>query len=304
MKLFNRLPPIHALAVFHAVAKLSSFTLAARYLHVTQSAVSKQIRGLEAQLGMTLFRRKSHGVALTAQGQLLLASAERALDDLQQAIHQARGLDRDAVVRIICTEAVAHYWLAPRLSALAACHPSLKVNVFTTNDIDPMDMDDYDFGILYGAGRWPHLRSHALFAEVVYPVCHIDYSVDQIRIPADFLRHKLIQLNSEIWKWATWEDWLRHFGVDYPPGKELILYNQATLAIAAALNKQGIALGWEFMLDDLLRNGMIRKAADFKLVSGLSDYLAYRQDKPLSQSAALFRDWLLAEQTGVGTHPC
>lgn len=296
VKLFNRLPPIHALGVFHAVARLGSFTLAAQQLHVTQSAVSKQIRSLEEQLGMALFRRKSRGVALTAQGELLVASAERVLEDLQHTIQQARSLGRDAVVRIVCTEAVAHYWLAPRLSQLAAFQPGLKVNVFTTNDIDLLDMDDYDFGILYGDGRWPQLYSHELFAEVVYPVCHVDYPVDEIHSPADLLRHRLIQLNPEIWKWATWKDWLSHFGVAYQPGEDLISYNQATLAIAAALNKQGIALGWEFMLGDLLRNGLIRKAADFKLVSGRSDYLVYRQDEPLSPPAALFRDWLLAGQ--------
>ena len=289
------IPAMSALHYFYVVAQLNSFTLAAEALCVTQSAVSKQIKSLEDSLKFDLFKRKSRGVELTPEGAQLFDTVAFVFAQLNGTISGIQSSKDRNQIKIFCTEAVAHYWLVPRLHDFYQQYPDIKINVISSNDLSLGDIDDFDLGILYGSGHWPSVSAAVLFAEVVYPICHIDYPIATIQQPQDFLAHKLIQLNPVLWRWANWADWMGYFDVAYEPTKEVLIYNQATLALAACMNQQGIALGWEFMVKDLLSNRLLKRAGEMKLVSGKHDYLIHAKNKPLSAAAQLFKAWLLAK---------
>ncbi|WP_199202715.1 LysR substrate-binding domain-containing protein [Mesorhizobium sp. 131-2-5] len=293
VKIYKRLPSLSGLATFHAVAKLGSFSLASNSLHLTQSAISKQMKLLETQISARLFDRGARGVELTDQGRELLVCADRVLDDLERSVHRVRLLHHNGAVKIICTEAVAHFWLSPRLYDFASSYPNVRIDVVTTGEVDPSDLRDHDFAILYGHGDWSNLNQFPLFAEVVYPVAHINFSTELVHKPSDFLSLKLIQLNPERWPWMTWREWLHSFGVVHERESEIAQFSHASLAISAAINQQGVALGWDFMMETLLQNKLIKKVGDFSVTTGMTDFLVYSQNRILSPDAVSFRDWLL-----------
>ena len=108
------------------------------------------------------------------------------------------------------------------------------------------------------------------------------------------MKHKLIQLDPYQWRWITWQEWMKINHSQYHPQKDTLVYNQVTLALAACTNKQGIALGWEFMVKDLVKNNILKKISQFETLTGMNDYLVNSKYKKLSSHAQIFRDWLIA----------
>lgn len=278
---------------FYVVAEQGSFSRAAEKLYITQGAVSKQIRLLEDILGVQLLNRKSRGVSLTANGAYFLEKISPFVEKLPFVINQMQRNTAMNVVRIICTEAVAHYWLAPLIYQFNELYPNISIHIISNNHISTAEIEKYDFGILFGEGEWKNLEAQKLFPEIVCPICHNDYPTDDIYHLEDLMEHRLIQLDPIQWPWLNWKDWMKFHGKRYSPTQEVYIYNQATLALAACTNKQGIALGWEFMIKDLVENGILKKIARFETKTGKSDYLVRSKNRSNSRSAQIFYNWLL-----------
>ncbi|WP_082629098.1 LysR substrate-binding domain-containing protein [Pseudomonas sp. TTU2014-080ASC] len=287
------LPPLHSLTYFESVGRLLSFTQAARELCVTQSAVSKQVRNLEDSLGFPLFERARNGLRLTPAGSELLAASQPLLLALKQSVARIRQSHAGNSVSVICTQAVAHYWLVPRIELFNQVMPGVTVNIMSTNDMDFSRCADFDFGILYGDGDWPGLEKSKLFDEVVYPICGPQFTCPDIENPADLLKLRLIQLDPEQWRWMNWADWFKHFECPYTPPSNMLIYNQVTLTLNACARGQGVALGWDFMLREMLEAGQVRRLGPFQYRTGRADYLVHRRNKPLNAVATAFKELIL-----------
>jgi LysR family transcriptional regulator, glycine cleavage system transcriptional activator len=239
LRLLNTLPTIEALICFEAVARCGSFTRASAELLLSQSAVSKQVKSLEDVLKCGLLDRHARGIQLSAAGAAFLDEVEPLLYKLQRAVLKTRDRQNDKGVSIACTQAVAHYWLFPRVVRFNQTYPDITVNVISSNAINERSCGDSDFGILYGDGDWPTLECSRLFPEVVYPICSPSLEVVQPATPADLIELPLIQLDSSQWDCLDWQDWFDHFDVPYHMPRNVITFNQVTLSFNAALEGLG-----------------------------------------------------------------
>lgn len=303
MKLLSRrLPPLHTLIPFEAVARLESFTRAADELCVTQSAVSKQVKILEEYLGIELFSRQSHQTRLTEAGRTYFLEVQTTLLGLVEGTRRVMTRGAGNSVTIAATVAVAHYWLLPRISRFRSKHPDIKVNIFAMDDLDEAACLQADLCILYGSGKWKApLASHYLFPERIYAVCATSYPLTGLSTPHDLLKSRLIHLR---WRWSDWSDWFLSFGIRYEMSDDALVFNQVPLAINAALEGLGIALGWEVLIRDLIESGQLRLVLNDYFETGYADYLVYDSQRPLTRAAELFHSWILEEAVNTPlTHP-
>lgn len=291
-KTTKTLPPVGPLVFFEAVARTGSFTLAAEELCITQSAVSKQVKKLEENLGFPLFTRKHRGVVLTDPGRELYKGVQPALESFRETVQRVRKWYDQNTISVACTHAVAHYYLFPKLANFQQQFPDIVINIVATNRLTASSCLDHDFGILYGAGEWPGLSSVKLFDEIIYPICSATYPIEHVNTIDDLLKLPLIQIDNEGWDIMNWDDWLGEFGKEFKPSGKVITYNQVTLALNAAERGLGVALGWEFMARDMIVKGAVKPLKDFELKTGFSDYLVHSNKAKLSNACKIFEGWL------------
>jgi len=293
LKILRTLPPPETLACFEAAARTNSFTRAARELSLTQSAVSKQIKALEDALQCTLFDRHARGIELNSAGAAFQEEIAPILQRLERAVVKFRNQQQAQAVSIACTQAVAHFWLFPRVVRFNQKHPEITVSVVSNNAISERSCNECDLGILYGDGDWPSLESVKLFPEIVYPICRSDLGMSSPAQPEEVAALPLVQLDSRKWDCIDWQDWFRHFGVDYTIPQNAITFNEVTLAFNAATEGLGVCLGWDFMAKQAIEAGVLRKLGDFEFETGRFDYLVSTKHRPLSKPAQMLRDWLV-----------
>lgn len=297
--LYRRLPPLQSLAFFEAAARHNSFTKAAEELCVSQSAVSKQIKHLEEFLGTELFYRSAQGLEISEDGKELYLEAQGALERISGVSSRIQNRNRTHELTIVSTVAVAHYWLFPRVALFKTQFSDININIYSSDQIDETLCLQHDLGILYGDGDWSTpLNSHHLFDEKIYAVCGTNYAFETCQQPGELLDQELIHLGPSKWRWTCWTDWFDSFGIDYQIPSGSVLFNNLPLVLQAASNNMGIALGWEFAVQDQLKSGALRLACEQPLVSDCADYLVYNSQRPLNPAAECFRDWLLAEASG------
>lgn len=288
----RRLPPTELLLGFEAVARSGQISSAARELSLTQGAVSKQIRGLEDRLQLDLFERHPRGLALTPAGQELLETVQPLLHQLGATLSRLETQRDQPVVSVIATQAVAQYWLFDRLVGFNRAYPDAMVHIHANNAIDEYSVIEHDFGVLYGDGRWTGLKAAPLFAERIRAVAAPDLDLPPINGVADLTALPLIQLDSRAWNCLGWPSWFQHFGVAYRPPEKALTLNQVTLTLNAAQQGLGVALGWEFMTEDLLASGKLKQVGPFIYETGFHDYLVHSRSRALSPAAKVFRNWL------------
>lgn len=292
----RHLPPLETLIAFEAVSRNGSFTRAATELCLTQSAVSKQIRALEDSLGVALFERQARGIRLTVAGTELFAEVSAGLERLLRTATRIRAAHRSHSVSVLCTHAVAQFWLFPRLLCFNREHPDVTVSLNAINEIDESRVADYDFAILYGAGRWSSLEADFLLPEIIYPVASASLETAPVGSPSEVAGLDLIELDASAWNCIDWRDWFAHFGIDHVPAEDAPTFNQLTLSYKAVEQGLGVGLGWDFMVSEAIERGELKRVGPFAFVTGNAEYLVHPRHKPLSEAALTFRDWLLGQR--------
>jgi len=257
--------------------------------------VSKQIKLLEEHLGALLFERRARGIALTAAGDGFNAIVEPMLESLLANVLRLKSGHGSRNVSVICTHAVAQYWLFPRLLRFNEQHPGLTVNIHASNDINESLVADYDFGILYGHGRWRSLQASKLFDEVIYPIASSRWDISQVDSLAALQAMPLIQLDASAWNCLDWHDWFAHFGQRYQAPADALTFNQVNLVFDAVMQGMGVGLGWESMARERINSGLIRQVCDFEVRTGQADYLVHDRQALPSPAAQVFAEWLLAQ---------
>lgn len=258
-KPLDRLPPLDLLAAFEAAARHLSFTNAAAERFLTQSAISRQMRALEDQLGTALFLRQHRALALTPQGARLFAVCTAVLAQLRGSMRELRAPSQREVLALTTTPGLASFWLIPRLPEFTRAHPGIDVRLDATFEMRNLAQEGFDLAIRYA--RPEKVAGQALFGEKVLPVCspkllrHLP-----LARPQDLAAHTLLQMEPSIsgsGMPVEWEPWLQAMGLaGLEPAGRLSMsgYNEV---VAAAVAGQGVALGRRPLVDELLREGRL-----------------------------------------------
>ncbi|MBE9609682.1 transcriptional regulator GcvA [Chitinilyticum piscinae] len=249
------LPPLNALRAFEAAARLNSFSLAANELHVTHGAISKQIRHLEDWLGQALFERHGGRVKLSETGWRYLVQIQDSFDIISSATSQLREPVVQRRLTINSTPTLAMRWLLPRLQHFRAANPDIELRIATSDrDISRLE-SPFDIAIRRGPGDWPGFVSHPFLQEWELPLCHPQLlEHNPIREPADLARHTLLIADTRP---AAWPRWLTLAGIpDLKPAATLE-FDHFYLALQAAIDGLGIALGPLPMMQQELDNGAL-----------------------------------------------
>jgi len=289
----RNLPPFSAIRAFEAAARHLSFKRAAEELHVTQSAVSHQIKALEDFLGVVLFRRETRGVVLTDAGRIYMPALEEALDGIASATDRLRGDRTRDTLSVRTTPAFASRWLLPRLNAFKVDHPEITVNL--TTSIEPVDFagDRIDIAVWYGYGEWPQLESESLLRSRLVPVCSPALLRDgpALHRPAD-LRHYTLLHNAMS---DDWTRWLHAAGARSVAATRGPRFGDCNLMMQAAVEGQGIALAFEALVAaDLTANRLV-ELFDVELLPEAWYYILVPPGAKRRPKVAAFHDWLREE---------
>ncbi len=292
-----RLPPPNALVVFEAVARLLSFTAAARELGVSQAAASRQVRNLEEHLGLALFRRERKRVYLTGPGEQLQRAVEAGLYQIADAADALRTAIRPEQLTVATTIAFSAFWLMPRLFAFHAAHPVWELNLMTSDAPRDWAAEGVSVSVVFGDADWPGYRAERLFGEEVLPVARPGYFKQRPppREPAALLGETLLQMDSELISWWSWPEWLRRNGVAVPGKLTGPHFNNYSIAIQAALDGAGVALGWRRLVEPLLRDGRLLPVTAARVAPGESYWLLSPEAALEDARTEAFRGWISAE---------
>ncbi|GAA0927463.1 LysR substrate-binding domain-containing protein [Pseudonocardia zijingensis] len=293
-----QLPPLNALRTFEAAGRLGSIRAAAEELVVTPGAVSRQVRVLEAWLGVPLFRHEGRTIQLTDVGARYLEAASQHLSAIAKATNQVTGRWRsEETLQIRSYTLFANNWLIPRLPRFKRSQPWIELELDTSSRPEDFGRFDVDAEIRPN----PHQRpadgfdSDLLFTDTVVIVCNPDYQAeyrlhepaDLHRVPADgFLRSVAAPL--------LWERWLEASGIDGVDPSRGARFGDSSLTYRAATAGQGVTLAPRTFVGTELNAGTLVIPFDAR-GQLLEFYLFHPADRPRRRAFSAFRSWLLAE---------
>lgn len=290
------LPPLDYLIAFDAAATLGGFTAAADSLNVSQAAVSRKIRLLEQNLGKELFVRGHRSVTLTPEGKAYLRSVSKLLDQLAAASRELRSADHPARVTIAATNSISTLWLMPRIQDFRESYPEIEIQLISSDDDEACLSGDVDLAILRGEGEWEGFESERLLDEEVYPVCSRSYrgGTQALTHPEELSGQTLIDVASHHEEWLDWRSWFAATGAALPPDVQYLRVNTYPLAIQAACDGLGIALGWRHLVDGQLKQGKLMRLLKQSVRTESGYYLLTPRNRPGNPDRDSFAQWLIS----------
>ena len=291
-----RFPPMSALRALEAASRLLSYSRAAEELHVTQSAISHQIRHIEELWEVKLFERRGRRLVLTEAGLRLAPIVRDFIERLGGVLQELKGDDRQSVLRVSLLQSFAFKWLVPRLGLFNREHPGIEIWLSTTEALVDFSQGQADIGIRLGRGTWPGVHSVLLLQEYVFPVCSPRFleRMPPPQEPADLLHYPLLRrLSQDIT--PHWPDWFRAAGVKVRRIPRGTVLPDSSTAIQAAIDGQGVALARSAHVADDLKAGRLLKLFNVHYVSPVAYYIVCAQGKQNQPAIKAFREWLLQE---------
>ena len=285
-----------ALKTFEVAAQTLSFTQAAQQLNITQSAVSQQIRLLEQRLEFPLFLRQNRSLQLTERGQILFESVSRSFSDINQTLKRLQS--RHNELHINCLPSLALQWLMPRLSDFHLSQPSIVVKLkaeFQNLDSQLMQNQQIDLGIRFDPNEVSDDFSEVLLDEYLIAVATPTYLAKH----PDFAQGKSltgITLLHDAMPWIgapayiEWQTWLKQIKPEWLTQLDGIEFNLSSLAISAALNHQGVAMGRSALIYDELVSGRLINVFETAVPSTASYKLLYPSGN--NPDVEIFTQWL------------
>jgi len=295
----RRLPALSAMKVFEVVGQTRSFTRAGELLNLTQSAVSRQVRNLEDQLGEQLVIRRHHHLDLTPSGAELLSALQQAFHDVEATLRNIREKGNLKRLRINAPPTFAKRWLMPRLAELQSVLPDIDLSMTTEPNDRLAERGMLDCAIRFGDGEWPGLRSERLFTERHIAVCAPQLLTDMPAGDAfDLARFKLLHvLAAADRRYLTWQRWLDAAGYGSHDTSGGLEFDLLDLVIEAACNGLGLAVADQVMVAPLMREGRLVQVLDVEVEGHESYWLVTRTDRATSPHVDRFKIWL-NEQIG------
>jgi LysR family glycine cleavage system transcriptional activator/LysR family transcriptional regulator of beta-lactamase len=288
----RRLPSLNGLRAFEAAARRGSFAAAGEDLNVTQAAVSRMVRLLEARIGFKLFERHANRLDLTWQGRALLPGLTAAFDSIANLTAQVASLSAVPVLTVGVGPSFAMRWLIPRLGDFQSAQPDIEVRIATGGAINPIGAD-WTCGIVLGEGQWSGFEAQMLFSADLFPVCTRSIA-RRLASPGDLRKETLLQVAHSLEDWPLW---LQAAGLKLRPEKRSPRFATYALALQAAVDGLGVAIGLRpYVADDLAAGRLIAPFA-LSVPKGKAWYLIWppaRRDDP---AFVAFRTWLTARSS-------
>ena len=288
------LPSLNGLRAFEAAARHLSFTRAAAELHVTQTAISHQIRRLETQLGMRLFHRRNRALALTPEAQAYLPAVRAAFEDLREATERLRRRERQSVLTVSTMASLAAKWLLPRVAGFQEANPGIEVRLTASTHLVDFRREEIDMAIRYGHGTWPGVRADWLMSEDIFPVCSPTLLKGKrgLRRPEDLAQFTLIH-NTGFRE--DWQVWLTAAGLPLSLAqKRGLVFGESFMAIQAAIDGLGVALARTPFVEADIREGRLVAPFDLALPDKAGFYVVAPEETADTPKIKLFREWLMA----------
>ncbi|MCZ4316533.1 LysR family transcriptional regulator [Comamonadaceae bacterium G21597-S1] len=287
-----RLPPLNWLRAFEASARALSFTEAAQELHMTQSAVSQQIKSLESALGRQLFHRRARGLELTDIGRGYLPTVQAAFNTLEEGTAVLTGRNEPDVLELHSNISFATFWLTPRLHLFLAEFPWVQLDVATSIWPAEKPRNLAAVEIVLGLGKWEGRAGQRLTRDTIFPVCTPELARDIGDVNA-LLRHRLFELPGTL---QTWDNWLAgaigHRKFERP---RTHLVSTWALSMQWALQGLGVALAHDTVANDLIAQGRLVRLLDHALPMKEAYYLISPEGSLINPAAKAFKGWLMQQ---------
>ncbi|MDY7577210.1 LysR substrate-binding domain-containing protein [Herbaspirillum sp. RTI4] len=298
------LPPLQALIAFEAVMRHGSFTRAANELHLTQSAISRQVAQLERFLGKKLFLRERRTLRLTVSGQIYAEQVQRLLVSCAESTGALMKNKGGSELTIACSSGATVLWLAPRLGNFRAEHPEVHLRLIVNDSLSSLSESDFDVGIYYlREGAPKGLAARRIYGEEVFPVCSPKYLAGRTILPVDLPKEMLLMLEDGQRQWMSWEAWFAQNGISTSRFQTTLVANHYPLLIQLAIEGGGIVLGWRHMIDSCIDSGLLVRACKGSASASLGGgyYTVWPSDRAESTASYTFRKWIMLESVRKGS---
>ncbi|EFO29385.1 LysR family transcriptional regulator [Roseibium sp. TrichSKD4] len=279
-----------ALKIFDSVARNLSMTKAADELHQSKGSISYQVGKLEAELGFRLFERAHAKLELTEEGRRLWHVSQTALRQIDREIEDLRGSASGAVT-IGALTYFSSRWLSPRLTRFFEANPGISLRIEPISSLDMLKSVRVDMAVLWGIGGWEGHKSELLLSLPAVPTANraVAEQVRQLGL-AEAVRH--LPLLGDSSGDAGWRAWHKAAGLPYAPSRSSLTIPDSNSRVQAVLDGQGIAL-WDDLVAPELTDGTLVRLSDVRVEN--AGYFVISTDRPMSQGAEAFLDWLRAE---------
>ena len=299
----HRLPPLNALKAFEVAGRHMSFSRAAEELHVTPAAISHQIKALETDLGVKLFRRFNRSLQLTEAGQACLPGLRSAFETMVSAVGRVRDKEDWNILTISAPPAFGARWLVPRIVDFRTANPQIQVRIDPAiRSMDPV-RDSVDVAIEFSqghySGRSVQRPAQRLFGQDVFPVCSPELldGKNPLTTPDDLRGHTLIHFDAPMDDpgWPNWETWLRANNVDRLDPNKGPHFTSPNFTTQELLAGHGVALMAELVVESELATGTLVKPFDISYPGDLSYWALATSVDSEDDPVTLFWNWLTRE---------
>ncbi|MBT8063555.1 MAG: LysR family transcriptional regulator [Xanthomonadales bacterium] len=293
MKASKRMPSLRALRAFQVTGNHLSFKLAADELFLTASAVSHQVKNLEAFLGIDLFRRKTRGLEFTDAGRKYHAFLASMFARLEAETHQLWAEYGRRIIRLCVPPFFASELLLPRLSELKDVLPDTDVRVVTQPSTMGAHPADADLSILLGSGDWPGLVAKPLFSRRIMTACAPGLKKKvKLKTPADLDGRTLIVHENRP---QSWVNWARSLDLPPPRAGKIYRFDSMAAVVQAAAQGHGIALvSWPLSRNWFESGALVRALGD-EVETDESFCVAYRPEDGDREEVARLIEWIVSE---------
>jgi len=290
--MYRIVPPLNPLRAFEAAARHQSYTLAAAELHVSQVAVSRQVKVLEDYLEVRLFDRKHRAIVLTPEGRQLLATVARALDDIAHTTSLISLRWRRDVLLLQAYTTFAQRWLIPRIAGFQRSHPNIELRLSASTQPVNFDQQNFDGAVRSGGPEWPGMEADFLAPLDLLPVASPAVLRDgpPIARPEDLGAHTLLY---SLARPGDWDLWLAAAGAAGLEGRHAMKFENSVMAYEAALRGVGVAMAVRVLVEPELASGaLVAPLAPVHRLPG-GYYLVRPKAREPSRAFLAFRQWLV-----------
>lgn len=292
----NHMPSLTSLRLLVAAARSASLTLAAGTIGITQSAASRRIAAMEAELGVELLKRNRRGVELTDAGERYVVAIAPALEAIAQASDAARTYQIDGPLRLRVYSTFAARWLLARLPDFQDRHRDIELQIDTAVAPVSFDRDGVDLAIQFGHGHWPDTTAQLLMHDEIEPVCTPEFAKTH-GVSADLTSLSGMRLLESRYRRTDWEDWAGAADMALD-GAMFMRFQSSLLTFQAAIDGVGLAMGQTRFLATELAEGTLVAPFAAPLRRPLGYYLVAPK-RPESPHARAFRRWITRQTEAV-----
>lgn len=296
--MFKQLPNLKLLRTFECAARKKSYSLAAEELCVSQAAVSQQMRQLESQLACKLFTRQDKAMILTASGEILYKVTYSALNQLNEGIASISKRHDSHTITISSTQAFINLWLMPKLHLFNQAYPQITLKVVASAGFDDLNDQNIDLAIRFGQNviaNTPSQYHCEYFGEdKVWPVCtNAVLNEFQFKTPNELLKTWLVSLeNPGAYGWSEWfkanqcDQFESHARWTYVPTTDM--------ALNAVLNQHGVTLAAEYLCNDLIQEGKLKRALNVAHPNSVKRYFVFSRHTSKTEVINIIKQWFVA----------